>query len=251
MRTTRKPRPKARSRPCSTSRSPYPTGSSLPPPSSGALFGALSAVRARYDIFGVSCIAIVTGLAGGIMRDILNAGLRHLRVPKAHPHRVVRGCGHHRVLPGQAGDLPGSGHGPSGQPVGGAVVHHRHGQGAVGRARSGAGRHPGHHHGQRRRHRARHLHEPRTRGVPGGLAVRERGASGLHRLRRHAHEPHPGPVRGPHLRRVGAGSPLRLAVLRLAHQRAQGLLRRGGKRGVTPGEVGGAPRPPTEGEGRA
>ncbi len=38
---------------------------------SGALFGALSAVRARYDIFGVSCIAIVTGLAGGIMRDIL------------------------------------------------------------------------------------------------------------------------------------------------------------------------------------
>lgn len=37
----------------------------------GALFGAMSAVRARYDIFGVACIAIVTGLAGGIMRDVL------------------------------------------------------------------------------------------------------------------------------------------------------------------------------------
>ena len=37
----------------------------------GAVFGALSAVRARYDIFGVCCIAIVVGLAGGIMRDVL------------------------------------------------------------------------------------------------------------------------------------------------------------------------------------
>ena len=37
----------------------------------GAVFGALSAVRARYDIFGVCCIAIVVGLAGGITRDIL------------------------------------------------------------------------------------------------------------------------------------------------------------------------------------
>lgn len=37
----------------------------------GAIFGALSAVRARYDIFGVCCIAIVVGLAGGIMRDVL------------------------------------------------------------------------------------------------------------------------------------------------------------------------------------
>ena len=37
----------------------------------GAIFGALSAVRAKYDIFGVCCIAIVVGLAGGITRDIL------------------------------------------------------------------------------------------------------------------------------------------------------------------------------------
>lgn len=37
----------------------------------GGLSGAMSAVRARYDIFGVVCIAIITGLAGGIMRDVL------------------------------------------------------------------------------------------------------------------------------------------------------------------------------------
>ncbi len=38
---------------------------------SGAIFGAMSAVRARYDIFGVCCIAIVVGLAGGMLRDVL------------------------------------------------------------------------------------------------------------------------------------------------------------------------------------
>ncbi|NHM14118.1 trimeric intracellular cation channel family protein [Xiamenia xianingshaonis] len=37
----------------------------------GGLSGAMSAVRARYDLFGVACIAIVTGLAGGIIRDVL------------------------------------------------------------------------------------------------------------------------------------------------------------------------------------
>ena len=37
----------------------------------GGLSGAMSAVRARYDMFGVACIAIITGLAGGIMRDLL------------------------------------------------------------------------------------------------------------------------------------------------------------------------------------
>lgn len=37
----------------------------------GGPSGAMSAVRARYDLFGVACIAIVTGLAGGIIRDIL------------------------------------------------------------------------------------------------------------------------------------------------------------------------------------
>ncbi len=38
---------------------------------SGAIFGAMSAMRARYDLFGVCCIAIVVGLAGGMLRDVL------------------------------------------------------------------------------------------------------------------------------------------------------------------------------------
>ena len=37
----------------------------------GGISGAMSAVRARYDIFGVVCIALTAGLAGGIMRDLL------------------------------------------------------------------------------------------------------------------------------------------------------------------------------------
>ncbi len=37
----------------------------------GGLAGAMTAARARFDIFGVISIAIVTGLAGGIIRDIL------------------------------------------------------------------------------------------------------------------------------------------------------------------------------------
>lgn len=37
----------------------------------GGLSGAMNAVRARYDLFGVACIAIITGLAGGILRDVL------------------------------------------------------------------------------------------------------------------------------------------------------------------------------------
>ena len=49
----------------------------------GGLSGAMSAVRARYDIFGVACIAIITGLAGGIMRDILlqNYGIYAFQKP--------------------------------------------------------------------------------------------------------------------------------------------------------------------------
>lgn len=49
----------------------------------GGIFGAMSAVRARYDIFGVCCIAIVTGLAGGIMRDLLlqNYGIYAFQKP--------------------------------------------------------------------------------------------------------------------------------------------------------------------------
>lgn len=37
----------------------------------GGLAGGMTAVRARYDIFGTVVIAIVAGLGGGIVRDIL------------------------------------------------------------------------------------------------------------------------------------------------------------------------------------
>lgn len=37
----------------------------------GGLSGAMSAVRARYDVFGCAFIACVTGLGGGMMRDLL------------------------------------------------------------------------------------------------------------------------------------------------------------------------------------
>ena len=37
----------------------------------GALAGAIAGVRAEYDIFGTTVLACVTGLGGGIIRDIL------------------------------------------------------------------------------------------------------------------------------------------------------------------------------------
>lgn len=37
----------------------------------GGISGAMVAVRARYDVFGVVCIAFITGLSGGILRDVL------------------------------------------------------------------------------------------------------------------------------------------------------------------------------------
>ena len=37
----------------------------------GAISGSMHAVKHEYDFFGVACLACVTGLAGGIIRDIL------------------------------------------------------------------------------------------------------------------------------------------------------------------------------------
>ena len=37
----------------------------------GALSGSMHAVKHEYDFFGVACLACVTGLAGGIIRDLL------------------------------------------------------------------------------------------------------------------------------------------------------------------------------------
>lgn len=40
----------------------------------GGLSGGMSAVRARYDIFGTVAIACITGMGGGIIRDVLLQG---------------------------------------------------------------------------------------------------------------------------------------------------------------------------------
>lgn len=49
----------------------------------GGLSGGMSAVRARYDIFGTVAIACITGMGGGIIRDILlqNYGLYAFQSP--------------------------------------------------------------------------------------------------------------------------------------------------------------------------
>lgn len=49
----------------------------------GGISGAMSAVRARYDIFGTVCIACTCGLFGGIMRDLLlqNHGIYAFQKP--------------------------------------------------------------------------------------------------------------------------------------------------------------------------
>lgn len=59
----------------------------------GGVFGAVSAVRARYDIFGVICIAIITGLAGGIMRDLMlqNYGIYALQRPSLLVACIIAG----------------------------------------------------------------------------------------------------------------------------------------------------------------
>lgn len=49
----------------------------------GGLAGAMSAVRARYDIFGTVCIACTCGLLGGVIRDVLlqNFGIYAFQKP--------------------------------------------------------------------------------------------------------------------------------------------------------------------------
>lgn len=55
----------------------------------GGISGAMSAVRARYDIFGTVCIACTCGLFGGIMRDLLlqNYGIYAFQKPG-----LILGC---------------------------------------------------------------------------------------------------------------------------------------------------------------
>lgn len=49
----------------------------------GGIAGAMSAVKARYDIFGTVCIACTTGLLGGVIRDVLlqNYGIYAFQKP--------------------------------------------------------------------------------------------------------------------------------------------------------------------------
>ena len=49
----------------------------------GSISGAMSAVRARYDLFGTVCLSIVVGLFGGVLRDILlqNFGIYAFQKP--------------------------------------------------------------------------------------------------------------------------------------------------------------------------
>lgn len=84
----------------------------------GGLSGGMSAVRARYDIFGTVAIACITGMGGGIIRDILlqNYGLYAFQSPW-----FLLSCALARrgsVLLRQAGHLPGPHRRPPGQ-------HHR------------------------------------------------------------------------------------------------------------------------------
>lgn len=54
---------------------------------SGALFGGLSAVNAKFDLVGVMSLALVSGLGGGIIRDLLlqDQGIYALQ----KPHLIV------------------------------------------------------------------------------------------------------------------------------------------------------------------
>lgn len=55
----------------------------------GGFSGAMAGVRARYDILGICVIAVITGLSGGIIRDILlqNYGIYALQNPS-----LIIGC---------------------------------------------------------------------------------------------------------------------------------------------------------------
>lgn len=60
---------------------------------SGALFGGLSAVAAKFDIIGVMSLALVSGLGGGIIRDVLlqNRGIYALERPRLIVAVIVAG----------------------------------------------------------------------------------------------------------------------------------------------------------------
>ncbi len=75
----------------------------------GALASALFAVRKKLDLTGVVTIAVVAGLGGGIMRDLLLQDRGHLRARHAAgADRRARGSVHRRLLlPGRKQAPPG------------------------------------------------------------------------------------------------------------------------------------------------
>ena len=60
----------------------------------GAISGSMSAQRAQFDLFGTVVIAIIMGLLGGIMRDILlqNYGIYAFQKPELIVACVLTGC---------------------------------------------------------------------------------------------------------------------------------------------------------------
>lgn len=100
----------------------------------GGLSGGMSAVRARYDIFGTVAIACITGMGGGIIRDILLQNYGLVRLPKPLVSPFLRPGRRGGVLLRQAGHLPGTHRRPPGQHLGSPVGHHRRVEGASRRA---------------------------------------------------------------------------------------------------------------------
>lgn len=100
----------------------------------GGLSGGMSAVRARYDIFGTVAIACITGMGGGIIRDILlqNYGLYAFQSPWFLLSCALAGVAVFYF--GKLATLPGPHCRSSGQHLGSPVGHHRRVEGASRRA---------------------------------------------------------------------------------------------------------------------
>lgn len=55
----------------------------------GAISGSMHAVKHNYDFFGVVCLACITGLAGGIIRDVL---LQNYGIYAFQRWELIMGC---------------------------------------------------------------------------------------------------------------------------------------------------------------
>ena len=191
----------------------------------GGLSGGMSAVRARYDIFGTVAIACITGMGGGIIRDILlqNYGLYAFQSPWFLLSCALAGVAVFYF--GKLATYLAAHRRPPGQHLGSPVGHHRRVEEPLG----GPYRHPlssaRHHHLHRRGHLPRRAHEPSARRLPNRPHLRQRGPYRLHGLLPAEGQRHPArhgghPVRRPHHRSCAtcpsswAGAPSRPATTR-------------------------------------